>query len=160
MVDLLNKKYASGGSIVISTEDHVESIYPFIRQQDKIEIGHQGYLPKEALDIALEFDDETYTVLDEDDVPFAMFGVGALHADEGYIWMLSTDTIYDYKNDFLRYSKFWIKNMTNKYSKYTNWVHKENSLSVRWLLWCGATFVEETQINDAPFIKFQFYNIK
>ena len=29
-----------------------------------------------------------------------MFGVGQFSSDEGYIWMLGTDELYDYKRDF------------------------------------------------------------
>ena len=89
-----------------------------------------------------------------------MFGVGQFSSDEGYIWMLGTDELYDYKRDFIRFSRPWIKKITNKYPKYSNMVHSRNHFSLRWLMWCGATIVQPVDINGEQFLKFTIYNIK
>ena len=158
MVDLLNKKYASGGSVVIANKTHVEYIAKNLRSADRTEIEFLGSKSDQGMTRGLSYDDESYTVLTKDKTPCAMFGVGALAKDEGYIWMLGTDEIYDYKSDFIRFSRPWINKITNKYPKYSNMVHSENHFSLRWLLWCGATLIHSVDVNGATFYKFTIYN--
>tara|TARA_R110002153_G_scaffold34305_3_gene102695 strand:+ start:22633 stop:23118 length:486 start_codon:yes stop_codon:yes gene_type:complete len=158
MVDLLNKTYASGGSVVVATKEHVEHIAKNLRSADLTEINLLGSQSDEGMARGLSYDDESYTVLTKDKTPCAMFGVGAVEADEGYIWMLGTDEIFDYKADFIRFSRPWIKKITTKYPKYSNMVHSQNHFSLRWLLWCGATLVHPVDVNGATFYKFTIYN--
>ena len=158
MVDLLNKKYASGGSVVPADKAHVEYIAKNLRSADRTEIEFLGSKSDQGMARGLSYDDESYTVLTKDKTPCAMFGVGALVKDEGYIWMLGTDEIYDYKSDFIRFSRPWINKITTKYRKYSNMVHSENHFSLRWLLWCGATLIHSVDVNGATFYKFTIYN--
>ena len=158
MVDLLNKKYASGGSVVPADKNHVEYIAKNLRNADRTEIEFLGSKSDQGMARGLSYDDESYTVLTKDKTPCAMFGVGALVKDEGYIWMLGTDEIYDYKSDFIRFSRPWINKITTKYRKYSNMVHSENHFSLRWLLWCGATLIHSVDVNGATFYKFTIYN--
>ena len=158
MVDLLNKKYAAGGSVVPADMNHVEYIAKNLRNADRTEIEFLGSKSDQGMTRGLSYDDESYTVLTKDKTPCAMFGVGALVKDEGYIWMLGTDEIYDYKSDFIRFSRPWIKKITTKYPKYSNMVHSENHFSLRWLLWCGATLIHSVDVNGATFYKFTIYN--
>ena len=158
MVDLLNKQYSKGGSIVIATKEHVRHIAENLRSADKTELELIQSDPEKGMTRGLTNDDESYTVLTKDKTPCAMFGVGALDRDEGYIWMLGTDEIYNYKADFIRFSRPWIKKITTKYSAYSNIIHSKNHLSLRWLLWCGATLVQSVEINGETFYKFTIYN--
>ncbi len=61
-----------------SIEDDIESIYPFMRQVDKIECECMGFTPKDALEVALGADTVTYTVFDSYGVPFCMLGCGPM----------------------------------------------------------------------------------
>lgn len=158
MVDLLNKEYQTGVSVVPASKEHVKHIAANLRSADKTEIEFLGSKSDQGMTRGLSYDDESYTVLTKDKTPCAMFGVGALDKDEGYIWMLGTDEIYDYKSDFIRFSRPWIKKITTKYPKYSNMVHSENHFSLRWLMWCGATLVHPVDVNGATFYKFTIYN--
>lgn len=158
MVDLLNKKYQTGVSVVPASKEHVGHIAANLRSADRTEIEFLGSKSDQGMTRGLSYDDESYTVLTKDKTPCAMFGVGALVKDEGYIWMLGTDEIYDYKSDFIRFSRPWIKKITTKYPKYSNMVHSENHFSLRWLMWCGATLVHPVDVNGATFYKFTIYN--
>ncbi len=138
-----------------STEDDVEHIYPFMRQVDKIECECMGFTPKEALTVALGADTVTYTVFDPYGVPFCMLGTGPLNFEgDGYIWMLSTDSIMDNKYDFIRGSKFVVNTLIEPYRKARNFVHKDNKASIKWLEWCGAVMGAEHKFSDHPFYEF------
>jgi len=114
-----------------------------------------GYTAKEALQVALGADTVTYTVFDPHDVPFCMFGTGPLNYEgDGYIWMLSTDSIFDNKYDFIRGSKFVVNTLIEPYNRATNFVHKDNKAAITWLKWCGAEMGEELTFSDHPFYVF------
>ena len=142
-----------------STEDDIEQIYPFMRQVDKIECECMGFTPREALEVALSSDTVTYTVFDPHDVPFCMFGTGPLNIqDEGYIWMLSTDSLFDHKYDFIRGSRFVVNTLISPYKSARNFVHKDNKAAIAWLKWCGAEMGKELIFSDHPFYEFTITN--
>lgn len=158
MDDLLNKKYSSGVSVVKAKEEHIDHIAKNLRKQDRREVHLIGSTPEEGMKLGVEFDDETYTILTKDKKPCGMFGVGQYAIDEGYIWMLGTDEIYNYKQDFIRFSRPWINKIASNYPKYSNTIHSKNYFSLRWLMWCGATLVENVDINGETFFKFSIFN--
>ena len=153
----MRKKIYQQGKIYMceSVEDDIEHIYPFMRQVDKIECECMGFTPKEALEVALGADAITYTVFDPYDVPFCMFGTGSLNFDgDGYIWMLSTDSIFDCKYDFIRGSRFVVDTLISPYNKAKNFVHQDNKAAITWLKWCGAEMGQEYKFSDHPFYEF------
>lgn len=142
-----------------SIEDDIECIYPFMRQVDKIECECMGFSAKEALQVALAADTVTYTIFDPYDVPFCMLGTGPLNLNgDGYIWMLSTDSIFDHKYDFIRGSKFVVNTLVHPYRQVKNFVHKDNDKAIEWLKWCGAEMGRELEFSDHPFYEFTITN--
>ena len=140
-------------TVVEANVDHVEAIYPFMRKADQIEIGHMGHSPKSSLMTGLSYDDVTLTALDAEGVPFAMFGVGQLEAG-GYIWCLGTDGVNDNAYDFLRASRKYTQALTKPYGVTFNYVHDENKAALKWLKFCGASFIEELAINNELYYQF------
>ena len=137
-----------------SIEDDIESIYPFMRQVDKIECECMGFTPKEALEVALGADAVTYTVFDPYGVPFCMLGCGPMPDGTGYIWMLGTDSVFDNKFDFIKGSRFVVNTLTQPYGSVKNYVHKDNKVAIAWLKWCGAEMGRELVFSDHPFYEF------
>jgi hypothetical protein len=158
MVNLLKKKYSSGVTVVPALEEHISHIASNLREADSIEVALMSNQPYESMSMAIEFDTQTFTLLSKDKTPCAMFGSGDWRQDEGYIWMLATDEVMDYWRDFLRFSRPWINKLTTHYPKYSNLVHKENHVSLRWLLWCGARLEREVEIEGETFYYFSIYN--
>jgi len=154
----MRKKIYQQGKIYMceSNEDDIERIYPFMKKIDQIESACMGYTPKEALEVGLGSGTVTYTVFDPYDVPFCMFGTGPLNHDgDGYIWMLSTESLYDNKYDFIRGSRFVINTLIESYKTAKNFVHKDNEATIKWLKWCGAKMGEEFMFSDHPFYEFK-----
>ena len=140
-------------SITEATYDHVERIYPFMRKADQIEVACMGHTPREALMSGLENDDVTLTALDPEGVPFAMFGVGQVNA-QAYIWWLSTDSVMDNSYDFIKASRKWTQILTKPYGATFNYVHEDNKLAIKWLKFCGASFIRKLTFNDNLFFEF------
>lgn len=148
----LLKKYG-GCSVVEATSEHVERIYPFLRKVDKLEVACMGHQPRQSMLRALESDDVTLTALDDEDVPFAMFGVGQVDG-MAYIWCLGTEAVEDNAYQFIRASKEWTQRLTKPYGVTFNFVHKENEVAIKWLKHCGALFLNETKFSSQPFYEF------
>lgn len=140
-------------TVVEATAAHVEAIYPYMRKADRIEIGHMGHSPKSAMMTGLSYDAKTYTALDADGVPFAMFGAGQLETG-GYIWCLGTDGVDDNAYDFIKASRKITQALTKPYGVTFNYVHDENKAALKWLKFCGASFIEELAINNQLYYQF------
>lgn len=140
-------------SVVPATPEHVEYIYPHMRKMDKLEVACMGHEPRRSMLEALEQDDVTLTALDDEGVPFAMFGVGQV-GDLAYIWCLGTEAVEDNAYDFLKASREWTQRLTKPYGATFNFVHKENHVAIKWLKFCGAIFIGTRMFTTQPFFEF------
>ena len=140
-------------SVVEATKEHIEQIYPFMRTADQIEVACMGHTPKQALEYGLANDDVTLTALDPEGVPAGMFGVGQV-GNLAYIWWLGTDIVNDHKYDFIKSSRKWTQMLTKPYGATFNFVHEENKLAIKWLKFCGASFIRKLNFNNQPFLEF------
>tara|TARA_R100001163_G_C5067866_1_gene207343 strand:- start:2997 stop:3479 length:483 start_codon:yes stop_codon:yes gene_type:complete len=144
---------ASGHKIVEATIYHIQHLADNLRKQDLREVKCFVDDIKYVFHAALFNDDLTYTVLDKNDIPYAMFGAGT-NSKEHYIWMLGTYDVEKYKRIFTRHCKEWVNYFVQKYGTVYNYVHIENKLAIKWLMWCGATFSEPLDFNGNIFRKF------
>jgi hypothetical protein len=151
----MDKVISTHGSckVVVANTTHIARIYPFMRKADKIEVACMGNEPCTSLLRALETDDVTLTALDADDVPFAMFGVGQV-GDQAYIWCLGTDGVSDNAYDFLKASREWTQRLTKPYGATFNYVHEDNHDALKWLKFCGASFIRKLTFSNQPFFEF------
>jgi len=151
----MDKVISTHGSlkVVVATPAHVARIYPFMRKADKIEVACMGNEPCTSLLRALEMDDVTLTALDADDVPFAMFGVGQVGA-VAYIWCLGTDGVSDNAYNFIKASREWTQRLTKPYGATFNYVHEDNHDAIKWLKFCGASFLRKLTFSNQPFFEF------
>ena len=74
--------------------------------------------------------------------------------DDGCIWMLTTDAIYDYPLTFARESKRYVERQTH--DTLWNIIDKRNTVHLKLLKFLGFKFLEEIfhGPNNLPFIKF------
>jgi hypothetical protein len=141
------------GMVVKSTEDHIEAMSPFIRDIDLLEVSAMGHTPSEAMHIGLKQDDVTLTALDEYKEPIAMFGVGQV-MNLAYIWCLGTHGVSDNAYQFIKASRSYVKALSKPYKCVHNFVHKDNTMAINWLRFCGAYFIRNIEISNQPFIEF------
>ena len=74
--------------------------------------------------------------------------------DDGCIWMLTTNAIYDYPLTFARVSKRYVERHSDK--RLWNIIDKRNTVHLKLLKFLGFEFLEEIfhGPNNLPFIKF------
>jgi len=150
--------YYKTGKIVKATEEHVAPIVADMRAMDALEVKCMGTTPKDALLAGLNNDLHTFSVLDLEDNPLAMFGSGGLEEGPGYVWLLASDRFKVARKEFVRVSRLWVNTIIKPFTFCGNVVHKDNEQALRWLKFCGATFLKELQIDNQPFYEFVIIN--
>lgn len=139
---------------------------PNLRQGDIDELtAASGVAPQVALEAGFILSDIPLTIcLKEDDSPVAMFGTVNLHkksAKIGQIWLLGSDDMGKVGMRFARECKDWIRVMQENYDLLWNVVDKRNTVHIRWLKWCGFSFMREIpQYGKAQLPFYEFYSLK
>lgn len=139
--------------LIKADKSHIDAIYPFMRREDQLEVMCMGKTPEQSLHNAFDTDDITLTIVDGDDVPIAMLGVGQI-LDMAYIWMLGTDQVQEASYSFLKASRKITQSLTKPYGATFNYVHTENQTAIRWLKFCGAKFIRKLYFTNHPFYEF------
>tara|TARA_R110002072_G_scaffold6389_7_gene37728 strand:- start:723 stop:1184 length:462 start_codon:yes stop_codon:yes gene_type:complete len=140
-----------------STIDDCREMAPYMRLQDVVEVGYSsGAEPLEALEHSFKASQECFTIVHDDGDVVGMFGV----ADNGIFaspWLLGTDKLVDTKRVMLPVAAKWVKEINVQYPLLLNYVHKENTVSKRWLKSLGFEFIkldEKYGIGEQPFYQF------
>ena len=152
-LDEVLKEYKSGHKVVVAHPRHIPYLAKNIRKEDLLEVSSFGNTAEEAFRQALQNDESTLTVLDPNNIPYAMFGAGKV-GEETYIWMLGTNDVSKYKFEFLKRCREWVWAFVATYGEVFNFVHVDNKLAIKWLAWCNAKFSEEFEVNNEKFKKF------
>ena len=77
-------------------------------------------------------------------------------SEDGAIWLLATPDIKRIRFSFLRESRKVVNLLNHKYKVLWNFVDCRNELHLRWLKWCGFTFLRKLNygVNQKPFYEF------
>ena len=121
---------------------HIEAVGTQMRADDVREVWELGGLsPREALEQSLAHEGIHFTAL-FDGEPAAIFGVvhPSLLAAVGIPWLLGTPLLERHWRSFAKASRQVMDELKVMYPVMTNITHAENTLSVRWLRWLGASF--------------------
>ena len=124
----------------ISQYEDISKLANNLRFEDKQEIlANSGQLPYYALLRGYVHSEVCFTIIDKENIPVGMFGVGK----EGTIWLLATNDIHRIRFSFLRESRKVIDFLNQKYPLLWNYVDCRNELHIRWLKWCGFSFLRK-----------------
>ena len=124
------------------------AIVPYLRQDDVHEIFCMtGLTPDLPVVYSIVCSEKGYAAV-LDDKTVAVFGV-----HNGVIWLVATDDIAVHLITFYRLSKKIFQHLKHGYSILHNWVHVNNTLSLRWLKWLG--FHVEPAVNDFHHVWFR-----
>lgn len=99
----------------------------------------------------------TYVIFNSEGINVALAGVTPLDNQTGMIWMVATDDLERHSMEFLKYSRAFIKEVGGHYQILFNWVHAKNEVHLKWLRWCGFTFInrhERFGVRGEPFFTF------
>lgn len=146
----------------LATLEDAYSLAPRLRKQDVAEIAaYTGEDPFTALRDGLMFS-TVCNALVRNGKPIAMGGVGPLPIPGvkgvGAVWLLGSDEIADIQVEFLRMSRGWVDAMHGSdYPLLMNFVDARNARHIKWLKWCGFTFLRkhaEFGVAKKPFYEF------
>jgi hypothetical protein len=132
-------------------------IAPLMREQDVKEVMYShGFNPLKALQESYRLSQVHNSIIHEDGSVVGMFGV----ADAGAYaspWLLGTDKIIDTRKEFIPQAIEWVNRMSDKYPLMFNFVHEDNTVSIRWLKSLGFEFIKldkEYGVGKKPFYQF------
>lgn len=120
--------------VVPARMTHVGPIASRMRDIDRLECKVFGHTPKTALRLGLIGATMAWTVL-VDGRPEAMFGASTISLidNSGRPWMLMTDEAGRQRRALVRLGRLYTEAMHRHYDTLHNWVHADNSSSIRWL---------------------------
>jgi hypothetical protein len=131
-----------------------------LRAEDQAEVqAMTGEAPLDALLHGVKMSDLPVSIVDEDGSILGMYGaVTTLDSPRtGTVWMLASPEILKYRRQFARESRQWIEALQNHYDILFNLVDERNTVHIRWLQWCGFTFIRrhpEFGVENRPFTEF------
>jgi len=126
-----------------STKDDLYYLAPRLRYEDKQEIlALVGLTPIQALLMSFNMSETCFTIFNPKEEPVAIFGV----TEKGAVWLLATDNIIDVQIPFLKQSRDVVEFYNNKHPLLWNVVDCRNTLHIKWLDWCGFTFISKRKL--------------
>ena len=131
-----------------------------MRAEDVAEIAAgSGDTPLQSLEEGLRVSSSCWTFVPED-TPAAIFGVAPhpLWPDRVCAgWLLGTDEIVKHRMVFLAGSRACLEEAGRGYDLMANFVDARNTVHIRWLKWCGFSFLarhESYGVEGRPFLEF------
>lgn len=128
-----------------------------LRKEDQEEIKALANLKgPEALILGLLHSHICISIFTEQDVICGMFGVQGQKGKDATVWMLASDEIEEIAIPFLRQNKAVINFINQLHPVLHNVVDVRNELHIKWLKWCGFTFINKQNIGyeNKPFYSF------
>lgn len=141
--------------VVPARAKHVNTIARRMRAIDKLECETMGHSPKDALRLGLIGSTLAWTVM-IDGQPEAMMGASPLSITEGKgrPWLLMTDVAGRQMVALVRLGARYTYVMHQHYPLLENWIHADNTRSMRWLARLGYTIGGVDVIRGQPMRRF------
>jgi len=132
---------------------------PRLRPEDRDEIeAASGKSPFCALLEGIFPSVPALSIVDEAGTVMGIYGVIPIEQHfVGAIWMLAATELLEHSRQFLRESRAWIDTLQSCYPVLFNVVDARNTTHIRWLKWCGFTFIklhEDYGPQHRPFYEF------
>jgi hypothetical protein len=129
---------------------------PRLRKEDVAEVQAHGITPLDAITHGVKAGGAWVGCAGG--MPIGIYGL-APGADPlvGHPWMLATDDLVTHQKWFLRHCRAGVAEMQSRYPVLVNVVDARNAVHIRWLRWCGFTFInlhKEFGPERRPFYEF------
>ena len=136
----------------------MEDVVSRLRPVDVEEcIAMQGFTPYEFFQIFGYDPDNTYVIYNAEGVNVAVAGIVPQGANYAQIWMVATPDLEKHGIEFLKHTRRFIDEISEGYDLLFNWVMASNEVHIKWLKWCGFTFIRKHEAFGAggvPFYSF------
>lgn len=142
----------------MASKEDVADVASRLRKADRDE-GRALLGVDPALYLPYAFDPErTWVIFNAKGENVALAGVYPMQDDLlGQVWMVSTDKLLDHQIEFLKYTPKFIDMLHETYPILFNWIDERNKVHIKWLQWCGFTFIRRNETWGAeglPFLTF------
>lgn len=137
--------------VVPAKPRHVNTIAKRMRHIDVMECAMMGHGPKDALRTGLLGSTIAWTAL-VDGKPEAMFGATPINFLEGKgrPWLLMTDVGAKQRKALLRLGWIYTLAIHRQYPMLENWIHADNTRTIRWLSRLGYAVGAVDVIRGTP----------
>ncbi len=139
----------------LAEPDDVVDVVSRLRPVDVEEcVAMQGFTPKEFFQLMGYDGDNTYVIYNAEGVNVALAGIVPHAPNMAQIWMIATPDLENHGIEFLRYTRAFITEITQGYNLLFNWVLATNEVHIKWLKWCGFTFLKKHETFGAAGVPF------
>jgi hypothetical protein len=141
--------------------DDANTLAPKLRTPDRREIlAATGEEPLAALKRSIAWSDPCYALVDELGIVIALFGVvpDNVNRDIGSVWLLGSYELVNHSIQFVKHCRNWVDILQEDYRVIWNYVDARNEVHIKWLKWCGFTFlrlVDNYGVEQRPFYEFE-----
>lgn len=131
-----------------------------LRPEDQAEVrAMTGREPLESLLHGVQHSDVPLAIEDDDGSTIGLFGVVTVQQTPrvGTVWLLASPKLLKHWRRLVRESKRWIDSFQQNYDVLFNLVDERNIVHIRWIQWCGFTFVNRHSAlgpEQRPFLEF------
>lgn len=128
----------------LATFNDVADVASRLRKADREE-GWATLGRDPSLFLTLGYDpNRTWVLFNAQGDNVALAGV-ATTGDEnvGQVWMVATDLLLNHQIEFLKHTHNFIDMLHTQYDLLFNWVDARNEVHIKWLKWCGFTFIQK-----------------
>lgn len=129
-------------AVVPATRKMIDNMVGRLREADHEEcMASNGCSADTGLRRSFETSDVCW-VATLDGQPVFAFGVSrtSILCGTGHPWLLGTDGILKVGRETVRQSKRYVQEMLSRVDMLENWVDNRNTVSIKWLKWCGFKF--------------------
>ena len=140
-----------------ATEQDPHEMAQNMRTQDANEVmASHGWTPLEALVNSYNGSQECNSIIHKDGDVVGMFGVSD-YGSFAMPWLLGADKMLDTRKEFVPQAIEWVNKISMQYPLLFNFVHKDNTVALRWLQSLGFELIKEIKdfgVGKEPFIQF------
>lgn len=144
--------------IKVATEEDAILLSTNLRKEDEEEIkAYANIKPKEALILGVQQSKIPLAVYDKEGKIVFLCGVRNINNRLGQVWLLASPKLETISISFLRNCRQVADLYTKDHTLLFNYVDERNELHIKWLKWCGFTFInriEEFGFEKRPFLEF------
>jgi hypothetical protein len=140
----------------MANADDAAALYQRLREADRRELELSSG-PDVLLTLTRSVDASEVCMCAEDEEGIVCIWGIARTPEGGSVWMLGADSLQKYQRLLVSDTKPWVHQMLPHYGLLGNYVHAENTKSIRWLKMLGFTFLPEIPdygVGKAPFLPF------
>lgn len=138
----------------LATLDEVRDVSARCRKEDWLEcVTLRGSPPHQYLPDHYN-PGTTYVIFNANGENVALAGCDDVGKMQGLVWLIATPEIMNHQIEFLKYSKAWIDEVARPFRLIGNIVDARNEVHLKWLQWCGFTFLKDHDVRGHRYIEF------